>query len=49
MLEGEVAVMGAPEELATMIAERSQAKYGWASVEQYRAEVCAFITHRAMA
>ena len=32
MLEGAVAVMGAPEELATTIAERSQTKYGWGSV-----------------
>ena len=49
MVEGEVRVMGAPEELATTIAERSQTKYGWGSVKQYRTEVCVFIPHRAMA
>ena len=38
----------APEELAATIAERSQAKYGWGSVEQYRADVCAFVPGRAV-
>lgn len=32
-----------------VIAERTYAKYGWGSVDQYRAEVCAFIPHRAIA
>ena len=49
MLEGEVRVLGAPEELANAIAERSQTKYGRGSVEPYRTEECAFIPHRAMA
>ena len=49
MLEGEVMVDGASDELATVIAERTHAKYGWGTVDQYRAEVCAFIPHRAIA
>ena len=49
MLEGEVVVEGASDELADVIAERTDAKYGWGSVDQYRAEVCAFIPHRAIA
>ena len=32
-----------------VIAERTYAKYGWRSVDQYRAEVCAFIPRRAIA
>lgn len=49
MLEGEVAVDGTSDELATAIAERTRAKYGWGSVDQNRAEVCAFIPQRAIA
>ena len=36
------------ETWTTSIAERSQAKYGWGPVAQYRAEVGVFIPHRAM-
>ncbi|MCY4012063.1 MAG: pyridoxamine 5'-phosphate oxidase family protein [Gammaproteobacteria bacterium] len=49
MLEGEVVVDGASDKLAAVIAEKTHAKYGWGSVDQYRAEVCAFIPHRAIA
>ena len=49
MLEGEVVVDAASAELADVIAARTHAKYGWGSVDQYRAEVCAFIPHRAIA
>ena len=49
MLEGEVVVDSASDELAVVVAARTHAKYGWGSVGQYRAEVCAFIPHRAIA
>lgn len=49
MLEGEVVVDGASDELAAVIAEKTHAKYGWGSVHQYRAEACAFIPRRAIA
>lgn len=49
MLEGEVVVDGASDELAAIIAERTHAKYGWGTVDQYRAEACAFIPQRAIA
>ena len=49
MLEGKAVVDSASDELATVIAERTHAKYGWGSVDQYRAEVCAFIPRRAIA
>ena len=49
MLEGEVVVDAASDDLAVVIAEQTHAKYGWGSVDQYRAEVCAFIPHRAIA
>ena len=49
MLEGAVVVDGASDDLADVIAERTRAKYGWGSVDQYRAEVCAFIPRRAIA
>lgn len=49
MLEGEVVVDGASDELAAVVAERTHTKYGWGSVDQYRAEVCAFIPQRAIA
>lgn len=49
MVEGEVVVDGASDERAAVVAKRTHAKYGWGSVDQYRAEVCAFIPRRAMA
>ena len=49
MLEGEVVVDRASDELAAVVAERTHAKYGWGTVDQYRAEVCAFIPRRAIA
>ena len=39
----------ASAELADVTAARIHAKYGWGSVDQYHAEVCAFIPHRAIA
>ena len=49
MLEGEVVVDAASDELAFVVVERAHAKYGWGSFDQYRVEVCAFIPHRAIA
>ena len=49
MLEGAVVVDRASDDLAVVVAERTRAKYGWGSVDQYRAEVCAFIPRREIA
>lgn len=43
IIEGTVTVIAAEPHDAKAVAEATQEKYGWGSVEQYRDEVCRFL------
>ena len=48
ILEGRVETVMPNQELAGRLAERSQAKYGWGSVEWFRQETCMFRPSQAL-
>ena len=48
ILEGRVETVMPNQELASRLAERSQAKYGWGSVEWFRQETCMFRPSQAL-
>lgn len=48
ILEGSVETVLPDEELAGLLAQSAQAKYGWGSVEWFRQETCVFRPRKAM-
>lgn len=48
ILEGTVETVVPDEELASLLAKSSQAKYGWGSVEWFQQETCVFRPSQAM-
>ena len=49
ILEGHVEAVMPGKELAGLLAQSAQAKYGWGSVEWFRQETCVFRPRQAMA